>query len=125
MSYVVRTAVDTLSGIAARYLTTATDLMNVNSMASQHIKDDDVLAIPLSELVRELSCSGNLGNRCTRHEEVMLLRKVAKYPAKHVVDLYILDFQSGLRALAKTRYGARATPHVDEPVVVDAACYQL
>ncbi|GER38724.1 LysM domain-containing GPI-anchored protein [Striga asiatica] len=48
MSYVVRTAVDTLSGIAARYLTTVTDLMNVNSMASQDIKDGDILAIPLS-----------------------------------------------------------------------------
>lgn len=47
MSYVVKD-VDTLSGIAARYLTTVTDLMNVNSLGSADIKDGDILAIPLS-----------------------------------------------------------------------------
>ncbi|KAL0344907.1 UNVERIFIED_CONTAM: putative membrane protein [Sesamum radiatum] len=38
---------------------------------------------------------------------------------RHVVDFYISDFQSGLRALVKTGYGARVTPYVDESVVVD------
>ncbi|XP_075502152.1 putative membrane protein At1g16860 [Primulina tabacum] len=38
---------------------------------------------------------------------------------RHVVDFYISDFQSGLRALVKTGYGARVTPHVDESVVVE------
>ncbi|KAK3004334.1 hypothetical protein RJ639_034745 [Escallonia herrerae] len=37
----------------------------------------------------------------------------------HVVDFYISDFQSGLRALVKTGYGARVTPYVEESVVVD------
>ncbi|KAH6835277.1 lysm domain GPI-anchored protein 1 precursor [Perilla frutescens var. hirtella] len=47
MSYVVKD-VDTLSGIAARYATTVSDLMNVNALASAEIKDGDILAIPLS-----------------------------------------------------------------------------
>ncbi|KAJ0695216.1 putative uncharacterized membrane protein [Helianthus annuus] len=38
---------------------------------------------------------------------------------RHVVDFYISDFQSGLRALVKTGYGARVTPYVDESVVVE------
>lgn len=38
---------------------------------------------------------------------------------RHVVDFYISDFQSGLRALVKTGYGARVTPYVDESVVFD------
>ncbi|XP_051114072.1 uncharacterized membrane protein At1g16860-like [Andrographis paniculata] len=38
---------------------------------------------------------------------------------RHVVDFYISDFQSGLRALVKTGYGAKVTPYVDESVVVD------
>ncbi|KAF5202424.1 Ubiquitin-specific protease family c19-related protein [Thalictrum thalictroides] len=38
---------------------------------------------------------------------------------RHVVDFYISDFQSGLRALVKTGNGARVTPYVDESVVVD------
>nr|GMC71522.1 uncharacterized membrane protein At1g16860-like [Ipomoea batatas]GMC73029.1 uncharacterized membrane protein At1g16860-like [Ipomoea batatas]GMC77356.1 uncharacterized membrane protein At1g16860-like [Ipomoea batatas]GMC78002.1 uncharacterized membrane protein At1g16860-like [Ipomoea batatas]GME16624.1 uncharacterized membrane protein At1g16860-like [Ipomoea batatas] len=38
---------------------------------------------------------------------------------KHVVDFYISDFQSGLRALVKTGYGAKVTPYVEESVVVD------
>ncbi|KAI3463163.1 hypothetical protein Pfo_019826 [Paulownia fortunei] len=42
-----------------------------------------------------------------------------KSAEKHVVDFYISDFQSGLRALVKTGYGARVTPYVDETVVVD------
>ncbi|KAL8459512.1 hypothetical protein ACS0TY_036848 [Phlomoides rotata] len=47
LSYVVKD-VDTLSGIAARYVTTVSDLMNVNSLGSAEIKDGDILAIPLS-----------------------------------------------------------------------------
>ncbi|KAL2467726.1 LysM domain-containing GPI-anchored protein 1 [Forsythia ovata] len=47
MSYVVK-PVDTLSGIAARYVTTLTDLMNVNQLGSPAIKEGDILAIPLS-----------------------------------------------------------------------------
>ncbi|KAL6981114.1 hypothetical protein U1Q18_022744 [Sarracenia purpurea var. burkii] len=36
-----------------------------------------------------------------------------------VVDFYISDFQSGLRALVKTGYGARVTPYVEETIVAD------
>ncbi|OAY77039.1 putative membrane protein [Ananas comosus] len=38
---------------------------------------------------------------------------------RHVVDFYISDFQSGLRALVKTGCGAKVTPYVDESIVVD------
>lgn len=31
-----------------------------------------------------------------------------------MVDFYISDFQSGLRALVKTGHGARVTPYVDD-----------
>lgn len=47
MSYVVR-GVDTLGGIAGRYVTTVSDLMNVNSLGSEDVKEGDILAIPLS-----------------------------------------------------------------------------
>ena len=38
---------------------------------------------------------------------------------RHVVDFYISDFQSGLRALVKAGYGSRVAPYVDESVVID------
>ncbi|WOL19762.1 hypothetical protein Cni_G28564 [Canna indica] len=38
---------------------------------------------------------------------------------RHVVDFYISDFQSGLRALVKTGYGAKVTSYVDESTVLD------
>ncbi|GFY97319.1 hypothetical protein Acr_11g0016250 [Actinidia rufa] len=38
---------------------------------------------------------------------------------RHVVDFYISDFQSGLRALVKTGYGTRVTPYVEDSIVVD------
>ncbi|XP_073002219.1 uncharacterized membrane protein At1g16860-like [Typha latifolia] len=38
---------------------------------------------------------------------------------RRAVDFYISDFQSGLRALVKTGYGARVTTYVDESFVVD------
>ena len=38
---------------------------------------------------------------------------------RHAVDFYISDFQSGLRALVRTGFGARVTPYVDESVVID------
>ncbi|OIT02371.1 PREDICTED: uncharacterized membrane protein At1g16860-like [Nicotiana attenuata] len=38
---------------------------------------------------------------------------------RHVTDFYISDFQSGLRALVKTGYGARVTPYVEESIIVD------
>ncbi|KAH7564875.1 hypothetical protein ACOSQ2_021563 [Xanthoceras sorbifolium] len=38
---------------------------------------------------------------------------------RHVVDFYISDFQSGLRALVKAGSGARVTPFVDDSVVFD------
>ncbi|TVU15841.1 hypothetical protein EJB05_39382 [Eragrostis curvula] len=38
---------------------------------------------------------------------------------RHVVDFYISDFQSGLRALVKSGGGAQVTPYVDESVVID------
>ncbi|EEF48379.1 lysM domain-containing GPI-anchored protein 1 [Ricinus communis] len=46
LSYVVKD-VDTLAGIASRYSTTITDLMNVNAMGNPSIKADDILAVPL------------------------------------------------------------------------------
>lgn len=46
LSYVVKD-VDTLAGIAARYRTTLTDLMNVNAMGSTAVKAGDILAVPL------------------------------------------------------------------------------
>lgn len=36
-----------------------------------------------------------------------------------MVDFYISDFQSGLRALVKSGYGAKVTSHVDESTVLD------
>jgi hypothetical protein len=39
---------------------------------------------------------------------------------RRAVDFYISDFQSGLRALVKTGYGARVTPYVDDSLVIDA-----
>lgn len=36
-----------------------------------------------------------------------------------MVDFYISDFQSGLRALVKTGCGARVTPYVDDSIVID------
>ena len=38
---------------------------------------------------------------------------------RHVVDFYISDFQSGLRALVKTGSGTRVTPFVDDSLVAD------
>ncbi|XP_044497169.1 uncharacterized membrane protein At1g16860-like isoform X1 [Mangifera indica] len=38
---------------------------------------------------------------------------------RRAVDFYISDFQSGLRALVKTGYGARVTPYVDDSFVID------
>lgn len=46
MSYVVK-EVDTLVGIAGRYATTVTDLMNVNAMGNGDIAVGDILAVPL------------------------------------------------------------------------------
>lgn len=34
-----------------------------------------------------------------------------------MVDFYISDFQSGLRALVKAGYGSKVTPYVDESVI--------
>ncbi|XP_068303637.1 uncharacterized membrane protein At1g16860-like isoform X2 [Pyrus communis] len=42
-----------------------------------------------------------------------------KVSGRHVADFYISDFQSGLRALVKTGYGARVTPYIDESVIID------
>ncbi|KAG2303531.1 hypothetical protein Bca4012_062276 [Brassica carinata] len=47
LSYVVRD-VDTLAGIARRYSTTVTDLMNVNAMGAPDVSSGDILAVPLS-----------------------------------------------------------------------------
>ncbi|KAJ8770590.1 hypothetical protein K2173_018081 [Erythroxylum novogranatense] len=38
---------------------------------------------------------------------------------RRAVDFYISDFQSGLRALVKTGYGAQVTPYVDDSLVID------
>ncbi|WCJ37139.1 Ubiquitin-specific protease family C19-related protein [Euphorbia peplus] len=37
----------------------------------------------------------------------------------HVVDFYISDFQSGLRALVKAGNGMRVTPFVDDSLIID------
>ncbi|XP_008220988.1 PREDICTED: uncharacterized membrane protein At1g16860-like isoform X2 [Prunus mume] len=42
-----------------------------------------------------------------------------KVSGRRVVDFYISDFQSGLRALVKTGSGARVTPYVDDSIVID------
>lgn len=47
MSYVVQEE-DSLSGIAARYSDTVSDLMNVNALGGPAINPGDILAIPLS-----------------------------------------------------------------------------
>ncbi|WCJ44631.1 LysM domain-containing GPI-anchored protein 1 [Euphorbia peplus] len=46
LSYVVQ-EIDTLVGIASRYSTTITDLMNVNAMGNPSITSGDILAVPL------------------------------------------------------------------------------
>ncbi|KAG6493839.1 hypothetical protein ZIOFF_048842 [Zingiber officinale] len=38
---------------------------------------------------------------------------------RHVVDFYISDFQSGLRALVKTGYGAKVTTYINESTVLN------
>ncbi|BAT81437.1 uncharacterized membrane protein At1g16860-like isoform X3 [Vigna umbellata] len=38
---------------------------------------------------------------------------------RRVVDFYISDFQSGLRALVKTGHGSRVTPYVDDSVLIN------
>ncbi|KAJ7976385.1 Ubiquitin-specific protease family C19 protein [Quillaja saponaria] len=42
-----------------------------------------------------------------------------RFSQSHIVDFYISDFHSGLRALVKTGYGARVTPCVDDSHVID------
>ncbi|KAL2632480.1 hypothetical protein R1flu_003959 [Riccia fluitans] len=42
-----------------------------------------------------------------------------RYMERHIVDFYISDLQTGLRALVKAGYGARVTPYVDESIVMD------
>ncbi|WOL20048.1 hypothetical protein Cni_G28850 [Canna indica] len=46
LSYVVQPG-DSVLGLASRYATTVTDIMNVNSMGSPSIRAGDILAIPL------------------------------------------------------------------------------
>lgn len=46
LSYLVEKG-DTVPGIARRYMTTVTDVMNVNAMGSDAVKEGDILAIPL------------------------------------------------------------------------------
>ncbi|XP_057849892.1 uncharacterized membrane protein At1g16860 [Cryptomeria japonica] len=42
-----------------------------------------------------------------------------RYLERHVVDFYISDFQSGLRALVKAGYGAKVTPYVEESTAIE------
>eukprot|EP00249_Psilotum_nudum_P011131 c22981_g1_i1 orf=443-2011(-) len=42
-----------------------------------------------------------------------------RYLERHVVDFYISDFQSGLRALVKAGYGVSVTPYVEESTILD------
>ncbi|KAK7255071.1 hypothetical protein RIF29_28473 [Crotalaria pallida] len=43
-----------------------------------------------------------------------------RFLERRVVDFYISDFQSGLRALVKTGHGAKVTPYVEEEVILQA-----
>ncbi|KAF2620643.1 hypothetical protein F2Q68_00041006 [Brassica cretica] len=61
LSYVVK-GVDTLAGIARRYETTLTDLMNVNAMGAPDVSSGDILAIPLS--VNNVAKLGSLVKLC-------------------------------------------------------------
>ncbi|EPS70982.1 hypothetical protein M569_03774, partial [Genlisea aurea] len=65
MSYVVRN-VDTLAGIAARYATTVSDLMNANSLGSPEIEDGDILAVPFS------ACASNFAESAADNGLVVL-----------------------------------------------------
>lgn len=38
---------------------------------------------------------------------------------RHIVDFYISDYQSGLRALVKVGYGATVSPYVEESTILD------
>ncbi|XWS19345.1 hypothetical protein CRYUN_Cryun31cG0007400 [Craigia yunnanensis] len=64
-----------------------------------------------TELYKYKGWGGNSKQRCfswgCRHSE------------KYVVDFYISDFQSGLRALVKAGYGAKVAPFVKPTTVVD------
>lgn len=60
LSYVVK-HVDTLAGLAARYRTTLTDLMNVNAMGSPAITAGDILAVPLP------ACAANFPRYASDH----------------------------------------------------------
>ncbi|XP_062020424.1 lysM domain-containing GPI-anchored protein 1-like [Rosa rugosa] len=60
LSYVV-TPEDSLAGIAARYLTTLTDLMNVNAMGSSAVKASDIISIPLP------ACASNFPSYAADH----------------------------------------------------------
>ncbi|CAM6093885.1 unnamed protein product [Calypogeia fissa] len=42
-----------------------------------------------------------------------------RHMERHVVDFYISDFQTGMRALVKAGFGARITPYVQEIAVVE------
>lgn len=44
---------------------------------------------------------------------------VSVFIQTHVVDFYISDFQSGLRALVKAGNGTRVTPFVDDSLVIN------
>lgn len=55
---------------------------------------------------------------------IIFLKLIKTFPfaimwQRHVVDFYISDFQSGLRALVKTGNGSKVTPLVDDSVVID------
>ncbi|XP_020582886.1 lysM domain-containing GPI-anchored protein 1-like [Phalaenopsis equestris] len=60
LSYVVLVG-DTVPGIAARYSTTVTDIMNVNAMGSPVVRAGDILAIPLP------ACSSNFPTYASDH----------------------------------------------------------
>lgn len=105
MSYVVK-PVDTLSGIAARYFTTLTDLMNMNQLGSPAVKEGDILAIPLSgtdsipSLVCSVVCllvciccfwrfSNNIGVECIKDLQQLQLINCSWYPRKLAICVHI------------------------------------
>lgn len=58
-------------------------------------------------------------NMCIFGDNSLIFYLASYSMQRHVVDFYISDFQSGLRALVKAGYGARVTPYVDDSVVID------
>ncbi|PNY14718.1 ubiquitin-specific protease family C19 protein [Trifolium pratense] len=82
-------------------------------MQSSHLVTDEP-SFPIGSPTRV-----GLDATTPRIAEESTLLALNNFTYRHVVDFYISDFQSGLRALVKTGFGARVTPYVDDSVVID------